>query len=169
MFRVRTNFRTQDEWQPPTIVVTSLHFSLFSLSILFFISRTQCLWSAVDESFEKNYEGQREKRNILNKDKFKTPNSLKFPIVFPHLKSICCKWGATWDDRIFLECFADHRLAFFFHVTWFSFRELWATPIVITKIDFESVLKALSAASLRKNGIYIYQKVLAEEKVSKSR
>lgn len=67
--------------------------------------RTQCycVLCAEDESFEKNYEVQREKRNILNKDKFKTPNSLKFQIVFPHSKSISHKWGATRDSGISLS------------------------------------------------------------------
>ena len=89
----------------PSLSAYPFIFPCFHLSSSVFISRTQCycVLCAEDESFEKNYEVQREKRNILNKDKFKTPNSLKFQIVFPHSKSISHKWGATRDSGISLS------------------------------------------------------------------
>lgn len=57
-----------------SFALTPFHFFVFLLSSSFFICRTQCKLYAADESFEKNYKVQREKGDILTKDKFKTPH-----------------------------------------------------------------------------------------------
>lgn len=93
---------------------------------------------------------------------------VKFQIVFPYSQSVSCKWGATWDTKILSECFADHRLSFSFHVTWFSLRELWAIPTVITKIDFESTSEALPATSLRKMEYIFIKMSWLNKRLSKS-
>ena len=87
----------------PFIVSISFHFSLFSFIIFCFYFQNTVLLCTEDESFEKAMKYKEKKRNILNKDKFKTPNSLKFQIVFPHSKSISHKWGATGDSGISLS------------------------------------------------------------------
>lgn len=86
----------------PFIVSISFHFSLFLFIIFCFYFQNTVLLCTEDESSEKNYEVQREKRNLLNKDKFKTPSSLKFQIAFPHSKPISHNRAATGDSGISL-------------------------------------------------------------------
>ena len=78
-------------------------FPCFHLSSSVFISRTQCYCVLRMKVLRRAMKYKEKKRNILNKDKFKTPNSLKFQIVFPHSKSISHKWGATGDSGISLS------------------------------------------------------------------
>lgn len=76
----------------------------------------------MDESFEKNYEVQRGKRE---KRKYKEGKvhtnlkhqTLKFQIVFPHSKSISSKLEAMRGMSVLLEYLADHRLSSSFHVS----------------------------------------------------
>lgn len=135
--------------------IISFNFSLFLFIILLFIYKTQCYgW----KFWKDLWSTKRKKGTFLSEHKFKTPNSLKFHIVFPHSKSISSKLEAMRDMSFLLEYLADHRLSSSFHVSWFSFRELWAIPTVITKMDFESASEALPTASLRKTE-YIFIKM----------
>ena len=98
----------------PSLPAYPFLFPCFYLSSSVFISRTQCYCVLRMQVLKRTMKYKEKKRNILNKDKFKTPNSLKFQIVFPHLKSISRKWGATGDSGISLSVLLITGLLSFF-------------------------------------------------------
>ena len=125
----------------PSLPAYPFLFPCFYLSSFVFISRTQCYCVLRMQVLKRTIKYKEKKRNILNKDKFKTPNSLKFQIVFPHLKSISRKWVATGDSGISLSVLLITGLLSFFKLPDFHLGSYELYPQLLPKLILSLHLK----------------------------